>query len=95
MYKPTRGSFSFIRDALNSAFLSCFDEQADMQALSEVLTDALTELDKLHDWVAETFDEPEVIVADGYVNELDEDSWWNQAERVELDDDFEDYYDEE
>jgi hypothetical protein len=53
MYKPTRGSITFIYDALSSAMLALYDDAADTESLADVLMDALKELEELQEWAAQ------------------------------------------
>ena len=53
MYIPTRGGFSFIRDALADAMLALYDEEVDVDALTAILTDAIKELDQMQEWVVD------------------------------------------
>lgn len=48
MYKPTKGSLYFIRDALANAATALFEDDDAV----EVLEQALAELDQLQEWLA-------------------------------------------
>ena len=93
MYIPTRGGFSFIRDALAEAMLALYDEEVDVEALTAVLTDAIKELDQLQEWVVESLDQFDTCGFDDAIQERAE------LETMFDEDDYQEYeelgYDDE